>query len=136
MLSPRLFSRGINPICIRLRLPDGVCNPVRNLCFRRYAKHCGRVANPVRHIEKDKLFRVRCFQGFHQYFPRSECVILGRQRVCSALFERENILTASSSSARIRISLSLSYDGNCRTSGRILFRATNMPPLRGFTGLP
>ncbi|QTA84679.1 Uncharacterized protein dnm_006780 [Desulfonema magnum] len=41
---------GRNPICIRLRLPDGVCNPVRNVCFRGSENISDGVANPVRQI--------------------------------------------------------------------------------------
>ena len=37
---------GFLPICIKLRLPDGVCNPVRNLCWRGLTEHCGRGCKP------------------------------------------------------------------------------------------
>ncbi|QTA91462.1 Uncharacterized protein dnm_075290 [Desulfonema magnum] len=32
------------------RLPDGVCNPVRNVCFRGSENISDGVANPVRQI--------------------------------------------------------------------------------------
>ncbi|QTA88489.1 Uncharacterized protein dnm_045360 [Desulfonema magnum] len=68
--SPGPEKAGFLPICIRLRmrdgcrtLPDGVCNPVRNVCGRRSGKYSGRGCKPrpAKQIKKVRTSAFRCF---------------------------------------------------------------------------